>query len=73
MGITVAMVKELRQATGAGVLDCRKALEASAGDLKNASAALREKGLPSEQAARHPTGAWRHMSTPGIALLCCWN
>jgi elongation factor Ts len=43
--ITVAMVKELRQATGAGVLDCRKALEASAGDLKNASAALREKGL----------------------------
>jgi elongation factor Ts len=43
--ITVAMVKELRQATGAGVLDCRKALEASAGDLKSAAAALREKGL----------------------------
>jgi elongation factor Ts len=43
--ITVAMVKELRQATGAGVLDCRKALEAAAGDLKNAAAALREKGL----------------------------
>ena len=45
MEITVAMVKELRQATGAGVLDCRKALEASAGDLKSAAAALREKGL----------------------------
>jgi elongation factor Ts len=43
--ITVAMVKELRQATGAGVLECRKALEASAGDLKSAAAALREKGL----------------------------
>jgi elongation factor Ts len=43
--ITVAMVRELRQATGAGVLDCRKALEASAGDLKSAAAALREKGL----------------------------
>jgi elongation factor Ts len=43
--ITVAMIKELRQATGAGVLDCRKALEASAGDLKSAVAALREKGL----------------------------
>jgi elongation factor Ts len=43
--ITVAMVKELRQATGAGVLDCRQALEASAGDLKSAAAALREKGL----------------------------
>ena len=45
MEITVAMVKELRQATGAGVLDCRKALEASAGDLKSAAAALRKKGL----------------------------
>lgn len=45
MEITVAMVKELRQATGAGVLDCRQALEASAGDLKSAAAALREKGL----------------------------
>ena len=45
MEITVAMVKELRQATGAGVLDCRKALEASAGDLKSAVAALRKKGL----------------------------
>lgn len=45
MEITVAMVKELRQVTGAGVLDCRKALEASAGDLKSAAAALREKGL----------------------------
>jgi elongation factor Ts len=43
--ITVAMVRELRRATGAGVLDCRKALEASAGDLKSAAAALREKGL----------------------------
>jgi elongation factor Ts len=43
--ITVAMVRELRRATGAGVLDCRKALEASAGDLKSAAATLREKGL----------------------------
>jgi elongation factor Ts len=43
--ITTAMVKELRQATGAGVLDCRKALEASAGDFESAVVALREKGL----------------------------
>nr|HID12841.1 translation elongation factor Ts [Anaerolineae bacterium] len=39
------MVKELRQATGAGVLDCRKALESSAGDFESAVAYLREKGL----------------------------
>jgi elongation factor Ts len=39
------MVKELRQATGAGVLDCRQALETCAGDLESAVAYLREKGL----------------------------
>jgi elongation factor Ts len=39
------MVKELRQATGAGVLDCRKALEESSGDFDKAVTYLREKGL----------------------------
>jgi len=39
------MVKELRQATGAGVLNCKKALEASNGDLDKAVEYLREKGL----------------------------
>jgi len=43
--ITTSMVKELREATGAGVLDCKKALEASGGDLEKAKAYLREKGL----------------------------
>jgi elongation factor Ts len=43
--ITTAMVKELRQATGAGVLDCRKALEAHEGDLEKATVYLKEKGL----------------------------
>lgn len=45
MEITTAMVKELRQATGAGVLDCRQALEAHEGDLERAAAYLKEKGL----------------------------
>lgn len=45
MEITTAMVKELRQATGAGVLDCRKALERHDGDMEKAIAYLREKGL----------------------------
>jgi len=39
------MVKELREATGAGVLDCRKALEAAGGDMQKAALILREKGM----------------------------
>ncbi len=45
MEITTAMVKELREATGAGVLDCRKALETTGGNFEAAVAYLREKGL----------------------------
>jgi len=43
--ITAAMIKELRGATAAGVLDCKKALEASDGDFEKAKAYLRKKGL----------------------------
>jgi elongation factor Ts len=39
------MIKELRQATGAGVLDCKQALEASDGDVEQAAVYLREKGV----------------------------
>ena len=39
------MVKQLREVTGAGVLACRQALEATEGDLDKAAAYLREKGL----------------------------
>lgn len=45
MEITAGMIKELRQAVGAGVLDCRKALEECEGDFDKAMAYLREKGL----------------------------
>ncbi len=44
MKISAAMVKELRTATGAGVLDAKKALEASDGDFDKAADLLREKG-----------------------------
>lgn len=44
MTITAQMVKELREATGAGVLEAKKALEASNGDFDKAADALREKG-----------------------------
>jgi elongation factor Ts len=43
--ITTAMVKELREATGAGVIDCKRALEAAGGDMKKASAVIREQGM----------------------------
>jgi elongation factor Ts len=42
--ITTQMVKELREATGAGVLDCKQALEANDGDFEKAVLYLREKG-----------------------------
>jgi elongation factor Ts len=45
MAITTEMIKKLRQATGAGVLDCRKALEQAEGDFNKAVDFLREKGL----------------------------
>jgi elongation factor Ts len=43
--ISVDMIKKLREATNAGVLDCRKALETTGGDYDKALAVLREKGL----------------------------
>lgn len=43
--ITARMVKELRQKTGAGVLDCKQALELNDGDFEKAAIYLREKGL----------------------------
>ena len=43
--ITASMVKNLRELTGAGMLDCKKALEATEGNLDKASEWLREKGI----------------------------
>jgi len=45
MAITTEMIKTLREATGAGFLDCRKALEQSDGDMNAALDYLRQKGL----------------------------
>src|SRR5207237_6965842 len=43
--VTSAMVKELREKTGAGMMDCKKALVESGGDLEKAIDWLRQKGL----------------------------
>jgi elongation factor Ts len=45
MAITTEQIKQLREETGAGILDCRKALEQANGDFEKAVEFLREKGL----------------------------
>ncbi len=47
MKITASLVKELREKTGAGMLDCKNTLEKTEGDLEKAIDLLREKGLAS--------------------------
>jgi elongation factor Ts len=43
--ITAEMVRDLRERTGAGMMDCKRALEESSGDVEKAVALLRERGL----------------------------
>ena len=45
MAVTAALVKELREMTGAGMMDCKKALVETDGDIEKAVEVLREKGL----------------------------
>ncbi len=45
MAVTTEMIKQLRELTGAGVLDCKAALEQAGGDIQKAMVFLREKGL----------------------------
>lgn len=59
MAITAQQVKALRDATGAGPLDCKKALESTNGDVEKAIDLLREKGLAK---AAKKLGAGRAMN-----------
>ncbi|MDZ7728477.1 MAG: hypothetical protein U5Q44_09990 [Dehalococcoidia bacterium] len=43
--VTSDMVKELRDTTGAGVMECKRALEEAGGDFEKAQTVLKEKGL----------------------------
>lgn len=75
MEITATMVKELRALTGAGVLDCRKTLEAAGGDFNRAAEMLREKGLAvaAKKAERETKegliGHYVHMGSKVAALV----
>ena len=55
MEVSAASVKELREKTGAGFVDCKKALEETNGDIEKAVDFLRQKGLSA--AAKSPEGS----------------
>jgi elongation factor Ts len=73
--ITMQMVKELRQMTGAGVLDCKQALEAHDGDIEKAVVYLREKGIAaaakraSREAREGLVGSYVHAGSKVAALV----
>jgi len=73
--ITTAMVKQLREATSAGILDCRKALVNCEGDFEQATQLLREKGLAAvaersdRQVAEGVLEAYVHPGSPVAVLL----
>lgn len=52
MEISTVAVKELRQRTGAGVMDCKKALLKCAGNIDEAIDFLRNRGLPRQRRRR---------------------
>jgi elongation factor Ts len=72
--ITPEMVKNLRERTGAGMMDCKKALSESGGDLDKAIELLRQKGLATAQkkAARAASqgiiGSYVHMDRIGVMV-----
>jgi len=75
VNISVKMVKDLRQATGAGVLACRQALEAANGDFDQAVEILRKQGLSmaAKKASRETRegliGSYVHMGSKVAALV----
>ncbi len=68
--ITAQMVKELREATGAGPLDCKKALQETNGDMQKAVDYLREKGIAK---AAKKLGAGRTMNEGVIEVYQHFN
>ena len=79
MAITAAMVKELREMTGVGMMDCKKALTETDGDMEKAVELLREKGLAAsaKKAGRIASEGIVDVylsdrcKEPGIQRLCC--
>lgn len=74
MAVSAASVKELREKTGAGMLDCKKALEQSGGDLDKAVDILREKGLSAaaKKAGVPPRKASSSLTYTRAVESACW-
>ncbi len=71
MAITTDLIKQLREQTGAGMMECKKALEQNDGDLQRAAAWLQERGLASaaKKASREAKeGVIEVYSHPGARL-----
>ena len=65
--ITAALVKELRDKTGAGMMDCKKALNETNGDIDKAIDYLREKGIAGASKKSGSKESERWEQPPG-----CW-
>ncbi len=74
MTVTADMVKELREKTGAGLMDCKRALADSAGDMEKAIDLLRQKGLATaakksgRTASEGLIGSYIHMDKLGVLV-----
>ena len=64
MAVTAAMVKELREMTGAGMMDCKKALAATDGDMDKAVRVLKRK-----RTCRRSEKGWPYCSRG----CCCYR
>ena len=74
MAVTAKLVKELREMTGAGMMDCKKALPATDGDMDKAVEFLREKGLAAAQKkAGRIAGKWNWNSLHCEYFIYDWN
>ncbi len=74
MNITADSVKELREQTGAGLMDCKKALTEAGGSIENAVDILRQKGLAmaakkaNREASEGVIGSYIHMDKIGVLV-----
>ncbi len=72
--ITAELVRNLREKTGAGMMECKKALEETGGDMEKAVDALRRKGIATAQkkaartASQGMVGSYIHMDKIGVLL-----
>jgi elongation factor Ts len=68
--ITAQLVKQLRERTGAGMMDCKKALSEAKGDLAEAEVVLRKWGLPAaaKKSSCATRQAWSDPTLPGAQL-----